>query len=152
MIDQPGFRNRQMSFIHKSYHVTKNDFIHAGEASIHVKNLLKSMNYDSDLVRRVAICGYEAEMNLVMHGGDGQLSVDVSAEKVIVEVADKGPGIPDVELAMQEGYSTARDEYREMGFGAGMGLPNMKKNSDEMSVISEPGNGTQVTMVFFCKG
>lgn len=110
------------------------------------------MNYDSDLVRRVAICGYEAEMNLVMHGGDGQLSVDVSAEKVIVEVADKGPGIPDVELAMQEGYSTARDEYREMGFGAGMGLPNMKKNSDEMSVISEPGNGTQVTMVFFCKG
>ncbi|MFA6012391.1 MAG: ATP-binding protein [Desulfobacteraceae bacterium] len=141
-----------MPSIHKSYHVTKNDFIHAGEASIHVKNLLKSMNYESDLVRRIAICGYEAEMNLVMHGGDGELSVNVSADKVIIEVADKGPGIPDVALAMQEGYSTAKDEYREMGFGAGMGLPNMKKNSDEMSVTSELGHGTNVTMVFYCKG
>ncbi len=141
-----------MSSIQKSYHVAKKDFIHAGEASIHVKNLLKSMNYDSDLVRRVAICGYEAEMNLVMHGGDGQLSVDVSTERVVVEVADNGPGIADVELAMQEGYSTARDEYREMGFGAGMGLPNMKKNSDSMEIRSELGHGTHVTMVFYCKG
>ncbi len=141
-----------MPVIHKSYHVTKNDFIHAGEASIHVKNLLKSLNYDSDLVRRVAICGYEAEMNLVMHGGDGELSVDVSQSKVVIEVTDKGPGIADVELAMQEGYSTAKDEYREMGFGAGMGLPNIKKNSDEMTISSEPGSGTHVTMVFFCKG
>ena len=141
-----------MSSIFKSYHVTKNDFIHAGEASIHVKNLLKSMSYDSDLVRRVAICGYEAEMNLVMHGSDGQLSVDVSTDKIVVEVEDKGPGIIDVELAMQEGYSTAKDEYREMGFGAGMGLPNMKKNSDEMVITSEPGHGTHVTMVFYNKG
>jgi anti-sigma regulatory factor (Ser/Thr protein kinase) len=140
-----------MQSIHKNYHVAKNDFIHAGEASIHVKNLLKSMNYDSDLVRRVAICGYEAEMNLVMHGGDGELSVDVSAVKVVVEVVDNGPGIEDVELAMKEGYSTAKDEYREMGFGAGMGLPNMKKNSDELDIRSELGKGTHVTMVFYCK-
>jgi anti-sigma regulatory factor (Ser/Thr protein kinase) len=140
-----------MSSIKKSYHVAKNDFIHAGEASIHVKNLLKSMNYDQDLVRRVAICGYEAEMNLVMHGGDGQLSVDVNSDRVIVEVSDKGPGIADVELAMQEGYSTAKDEYREMGFGAGMGLPNIKKNSDELVITTEVGDGTHVKMVFYHK-
>ncbi len=141
-----------MTSIHKSYHVAKNDFIHAGEASIHVKNLLKSMNYNQDLVRRVAICGYEAEMNLVMHGGDGELSVDVNSERVILEVADRGPGILDIELAMQEGYSTAKEEYREMGFGAGMGLPNMKKNSDALKITSEPGQGTHVSMTFYNKG
>ncbi|MBU1172517.1 MAG: ATP-binding protein [Proteobacteria bacterium] len=141
-----------MPSIQKTFHVTKNDFIHAGEASIHVKNLLKSLNYVPDLVRRVAICGYEAEMNLVMHGGDGELSVDVNADRIIVDVIDHGQGIADVELAMQEGYSTAKDEYREMGFGAGMGLPNIKKNSDEMVITSEQGNGTHVKMVFFNKG
>lgn len=141
-----------MTSIQKSYHVTKNDFIHAGEASIHVKNLLKSLNYNTDLVRRVAICGYEAEMNLVMHGGDGDLSVDVNTDRIIVDVKDNGQGIADVELAMQEGYSTAKEEYREMGFGAGMGLPNMKKNSDELVVTSSEGKGTHVKMVFFSRG
>lgn len=140
-----------MTSILKSYHVVKNDFIHAGEASIHVKNLLKSLSCDSDLVRRVAICGYEAEMNLVMHGGDGHLSIDVNPERIIVDVVDTGPGIADVELAMKEGFSTAKDEYREMGFGAGMGLPNMKKNSDSMTVKSDVNGGTHVTMVFYCK-
>jgi anti-sigma regulatory factor (Ser/Thr protein kinase) len=140
-----------MASIQKAYHVAKNDFIHAGEASIHVKNLLKSLNYPPDLIRRIAICGYEAEMNLVMHGGDGEFSVDVDADKIVVDVIDHGPGIADVELAMQEGYSTARDEYREMGFGAGMGLPNIKKNSDELVVISENGQGTHVKMVFYNK-
>lgn len=137
-----------MSSIQKSYHVAKNDFIHAGEASIHVKNLLKSMNYDPDLIRRVAICGYEAEMNLVMHGGDGELTVEVNEDRVVVEVVDNGPGILDVGLAMEEGYSTAKDEYREMGFGAGMGLPNIKKNSDELVICTEEGEGTHVKMVF----
>lgn len=140
-----------MTSIQKSYHVAKKDFIHAGEASIHVKNLLKSLNYDTDLIRRVAICGYEAEMNLVMHGGDGELAVDLNEHRVMVEVTDHGPGIPDVDLAMQEGYSTASDEYREMGFGAGMGLPNIKKNSDELVICTKEGQGTQVKMVFFNK-
>jgi anti-sigma regulatory factor (Ser/Thr protein kinase) len=140
-----------MPSIQKNYHVTKNDFIHAGEASIHVKNLLKSMNFDPDLVRRVAICGYEAEMNLVMHGGDGELTVEVKADQVVIDVKDNGPGIADLELAMQEGYSTARDEFREMGFGAGMGLPNIKKNSDELVIISDVGQGTHVKMVFYNK-
>lgn len=141
-----------MPSIQKSYHVAKNDFIHAGEASIHVKNLLKSLNYNQDLVRRIAICGYEAEMNLVMHGGDGELSVDVNEQRVVVDVVDHGQGIKDVDLAMQEGYSTASDEYREMGFGAGMGLPNIKKNSDELVICTEEGQGTHVKMVFYNNG
>ena len=127
----------------------KNDFVKAGEASINVKNLLKSMNCNTDLIRRVAICGYEAEMNLVMHGGDGELSVDIDSERIIIVVSDTGPGIEDTELALTVGYSTAKDEYREMGFGAGMGLPNMEKNSDEMFIESLQGYGTRVQMRFF---
>ena len=140
-----------MSSICKSYSVVKNDFVKAGEASINVKNLLKSTNYNTDMIRRVAICGYEAEMNLVMHGGDGELSVDINSERIIIIVSDTGPGIEDTELALTVGFSTAKDEYREMGFGAGMGLPNIKKNADEMTLESEPGNGTKVTMIFYVK-
>lgn len=140
-----------MSSICKSYCVVKNDFVKAGEASINVKNLLKSTNYNTDMIRRVAICGYEAEMNLVMHGGDGELSVDINSERIIIIVSDTGPGIEDTELALTVGFSTAKDEYREMGFGAGMGLPNIKKNADEMTLESEPGNGTKVTMIFYVK-
>ncbi|WP_300674980.1 ATP-binding protein [Desulfoluna sp.] len=141
-----------MNRLRRTYPVRHGDFIHAGEASIHVKNTLKSLSYCPDLVRRVAICGYEAEMNLVMHGGDGVLTVVIAADEIRLEVADTGPGIENTELAMQEGYSTARDEYREMGFGAGMGLPNMKRNSDEITVDSSPGQGTAVTMVFSVGG
>ncbi len=140
-----------MSSICKSYSVVKNDFVKAGEASINVKNLLKSTNYNTDMIRRVAICGYEAEMNLVMHGGDGELSVDINSKRIIIIVSDTGPGIEDTELALTVGFSTAKDEYREMGFGAGMGLPNIKKNADEMTLESEPGNGTKVTMIFYVK-
>lgn len=140
-----------MSSICKRYSVVKNDFVKAGEASINVKNLLKSMNCNTDIIRRVAICGYEAEMNLVMHGGDGELSVDINSERIIIIVSDTGPGIEDTELALTVGYSTAKDEYREMGFGAGMGLPNIKKNADEMTLESEPGKGTVVTMIFDVK-
>lgn len=140
-----------MSSICKRYSVVKNDFVKAGEASINVKNLLKSMNCNTDIIRRVAICGYEAEMNLVMHGGDGELSVDINSERIIIIVSDTGPGIEDTELALTVGYSTAKDEYREMGFGAGMGLPNIKKNADEMTLESEPGKGTVVTMIFEVK-
>ncbi len=141
-----------MNLLRRTYPVREGDFIHAGEASIHVKNTLKSLNYNQDIVRRVAICGYEAEMNMVMHGGDGVLKVMISPDMIRLKVEDSGPGIEDTELAMQEGYSTARDEFREMGFGAGMGLPNMKRNSDELFVDSAPGRGTAVTMWFTVAG
>jgi anti-sigma regulatory factor (Ser/Thr protein kinase) len=106
------------------------------------------MDFDPQLIRRLAICGYEGEMNVVMHGGDGQLSIEIDTGQLIVEISDNGPGIEDIEKAMQAGFSTASDEHREMGFGAGMGLPNMKKNSDEITVDSTKGQGTWVRMVF----
>jgi anti-sigma regulatory factor (Ser/Thr protein kinase) len=107
------------------------------------------MDFDPRLIRRVAICGYESEMNVVMHGGDGSLSIEVDLDKLTLEISDDGPGIEDIELAMQAGYSTANDDHREMGFGAGMGLPNMKKNSDQIHIESKKGQGTVVQMIFF---
>ena len=133
----------------KSFYIKGRDFIRAGEASINVQNLLKSIDFDSRLIRRVAICGYESEMNVVMHGGDGSLSLEVDTDKLILEISDDGPGIEDIDLAMQAGYSTANDDHREMGFGAGMGLPNMKKNSDQICIESNKNQGTVVRMIFF---
>jgi anti-sigma regulatory factor (Ser/Thr protein kinase) len=138
-----------MSLLKKSFRIKGRDFIRAGEASINVQNLLKSMDYDSRLIRRVAICGYEGEMNAVMHGGDGSLCVEIDTDRLLLEVSDDGPGIEDIDLAMKAGYSTANDDYREMGFGAGMGLPNMKKNSDQLHIESSKGQGTVVRMIFF---
>jgi anti-sigma regulatory factor (Ser/Thr protein kinase) len=138
-----------MSLIKKCFHIRSRDFIRAGEASINVQNLLKSMDYDSRLIRRIAICGYESEMNAVMHGGDGSLCVEVDTDRLILEVSDDGPGIEDIDLAMKAGFSTANDDHREMGFGAGMGLPNMKKNSDQLHIESSKGQGTVVRMIFF---
>ena len=138
-----------MSLLKKSFRIKARDFIRAGEASINVQNLLKSMDYDSRLIRRVAICGYEGEMNAVMHGGDGSLCVEIDTDRLILEVSDDGPGIEDIDLAMKAGYSTANDNYREMGFGAGMGLPNMKKNSDQIHIESKKDQGTVVRMIFF---
>jgi serine/threonine-protein kinase RsbT len=138
-----------MSGLKKSFHIKARDFNRAGEASINVQNFLKSMNFDPGLIRRIAICGYEGEMNAVMHGGDGALSIELDSDKLVLEISDDGYGIEDIELAMQAGFSTAADEDREMGFGAGMGLPNMKKNSDRITVQSEKGQGTQVQMIFF---
>jgi serine/threonine-protein kinase RsbT len=136
----------------KNFHIKAKDFMRAGEASIKVQNLLKSMDFDPGLIRRIAICGYEGEMNAVMHGGDGLMEVEIDADKIILEISDTGPGIKDIKLAMQTGFSTASDADREMGFGAGMGLPNMKKNSDKISIDSEEGNGTRVQMIFFRNG
>ena len=138
-----------MSKLKKSFHIKARDFIRAGEASINVQNLLKSMSFDSRLIRRIAICGYEGEMNAVMHGGDGNLSVEIDTDQLTLEISDDGPGIEDIELAMQAGYSTANDDHREMGFGAGMGLPNMKKNSDQIHIASQKNHGTVVRMIFF---
>ena len=138
-----------MSGLKKSFHIKARDFIRAGEASINVQNILKSMNFEPKLIRRIAICGYEGEMNAVMHGGDGRLTIEIDSDKLVLEVRDDGPGIEDIDKAMQAGFSTAADEHREMGFGAGMGLPNMEKNSDQIFVESEKGQETKVRMVFF---
>ena len=138
-----------MSGLKKSFHIKARDFNRAGEASINVQSFLKSMNFDAKLIRRIAICGYEGEMNAVMHGGDAKLFVEIDSDKVVLEISDDGNGIEDIDLAMQAGFSTANDNHREMGFGAGMGLPNMKKNSDQITVQSEKGQGTQVRMIFF---
>jgi serine/threonine-protein kinase RsbT len=138
-----------MAALKKNYYIKSRDFIRAGEASIKIQSLLKSLNFDPKLIRRVAICGYEGEMNVVMHGGDGSLSFAINTGELVMEISDDGPGIVDIEKAMQKGFSTASDEHREMGFGAGMGLPNMKKNADDIIVESEEGQGTRVRMVFF---
>ncbi|UCF91209.1 MAG: ATP-binding protein [Desulfobacterales bacterium] len=137
-----------MSVLKKCFHVKKRDFISAGEASINIQNILKSMQIDPKLIRRIAICGYEGEMNVVMHGGDGMVCAEINTDNIVLDISDNGPGIEDIRLAMQKGYSTATDEYREMGFGAGMGLPNMEKNADLFTIESEKGKGTRVRMVF----
>ena len=116
-----------MSAIHLRYEVPGDDFTRAGEASGAVKKRLKALGYNSDAIRRVAIAMYEAEINMVIHAEGGYCDVDIYPDRVEVLLADKGPGIPDVEKAMQAGFSTAPDNVRNLGFGAGMGLPNIKK-------------------------
>jgi anti-sigma regulatory factor (Ser/Thr protein kinase) len=137
-----------MSAFKKNFNIKKRDFIRAGEASINVQNILKSLNMDQKLIRRIAICGYEGEMNVVMHGGDGILMVEIDTGKINLDISDNGDGIENIELAMQKGYSTATEEHREMGFGAGMGLPNMEANADLLKIESEKGKGTVVHMEF----
>lgn len=126
------------------YHVLGKDFSNAGKVSTSIKDTLKRMGINPAVVRRVAIVSYEAEMNLVMYATRGKMSLSVSLDAVILKVDDEGPGIPDIPLAMQEGYSTATPEMREMGFGAGMGLPNIRKNADEFDISSEVGRGTSL--------
>ena len=129
------------------YEIEGKDFRNAGRVSSKVKDILKELGFDPDFVRRVAIASYEAEMNVVCHAEKGTLHVAILPEALKIVVEDQGPGIPDIELAMQEGYSTAPPEIREMGFGAGMGLPNMKKNTDELNIVSTVGKGTVVEMI-----
>ena len=135
-----------MSTIHLTYDVPGDDFTRAGEASSDVKGVLKKLGLSPQVVRKVAIAMYEGEINMVIHGGGGQITVEVAADAVTMNLVDHGPGIRDISLAMQEGWSTAPEEVRNLGFGAGMGLPNMKKYSDEMEVVSEVGVGTTVNM------
>jgi serine/threonine-protein kinase RsbT len=135
--------------IHLVYHVSPDDFTRAGEASSDVKSKLKQMGVAPEAVRKVAIAMYEGEINMVIHAEGGNIDVTVSPEEIVMVLADKGPGIPDIELAMQAGYSTAPDNVRALGFGAGMGLPNMKKYSDEMDIRTEIGVGTTVIMKVF---
>jgi serine/threonine-protein kinase RsbT len=126
------------------YKVLGRDFSNAGKVSTSIKDTLKRLGINPGVVRRVAIISYEAEMNLVMYATRGKVELSVSPEAVALSIEDEGPGIPDVNLAMQEGYSTATAEMREMGFGAGMGLPNIKKNADEFNISSEVGRGTRL--------
>lgn len=129
-----------------TYVVSSEDFTRAGEASSDVKSKLKQMGVDPGVVRKVAISMYEGEINMVIHADGGTIDVSISPEEIVMVLKDKGPGIEDIERAMQAGYSTAPDKVRSLGFGAGMGLPNMKKYSDTMKVESELGVGTTVTM------
>ena len=130
-----------------NYTVSPDDFTRAGEASSNVKRKLKQIGVPPDVVRRTAIAMYEGEINMVIHANGGRITVTIGPEDITIVLADIGPGIPDVEKAMQAGYSTAPDNIRNLGFGAGMGLPNMNKYSDEMTIDSVPGVGTTVTMV-----
>ncbi|MCL2539575.1 MAG: anti-sigma regulatory factor [Oscillospiraceae bacterium] len=128
------------------YSVCGDDFLHAGEASVDVKGRLKLMGIPAEAIRRAVIALYEAEINLVIHAHGGEIEVGVTPDAVRMRVEDSGPGIEDVSLAMKEGFSTATDEIRDLGFGAGMGLPNMKKHADEFSIESAPGVGTKISM------
>lgn len=136
-----------MEALHLSYEVAGGDLSRAGEASSSVKQTLRRLGYDSDTIRRVSVCMYEGEINMVIHADGGTASVDVGLDAVTITLTDHGPGIPDVEQAMRAGFTTAGDSVRDLGFGAGMGLPNMKKYSDSMTVDSTVGVGTTVTMV-----
>ena len=130
-----------------TYDISAVDFTRAGEASSDVKRKLKQMGVSPDAIRKVAIAMYEGEINMVIHAKGGVITVEITPEKIKMILADVGPGIPDVKLAMQAGYSTAPDEIRSLGFGAGMGLPNMKKYSDSMDIDTRIGEGTTITMV-----
>lgn len=135
-----------MKPIVKRYEVEAGDFAHAGEAASKVKAALKRLGYNPDLIRRIAIAMYEGEINMVIHANGGYAQVEIYPDRVEVLLEDTGPGIADVDQAMQEGFSTAPAEVRSMGFGAGMGLPNIKKYTDAMRIESKVGVGTKVYM------
>ena len=128
------------------YEVDGTDFTVAGECSSKVKKTLKQLGFDPEVIRRVAISMYEGEINMVIHANGGSIDVEITPEKIVAILKDNGPGIPDLKKAMQEGFSTASNTVRELGFGAGMGLPNMKKYTDNMEIDTVIGVGTKVTL------
>jgi len=130
-----------------TFDIQGGDFTHAGFPSSEVKKVLKQLNIDGKTIKRIVIALYEAEVNVVAHAWKGVITVEIDENKITSVLEDEGPGIPDIDLAMQAGYSTASKKVRDMGFGAGMGLPNMKKNTDELVIESEVGVGTKVKMV-----
>jgi serine/threonine-protein kinase RsbT len=135
-----------MEPIKLNYHVEGGDLVGAGEASSKMKLTLKKLDLPPDVVRRCSICMYEGEINMVIHADGGDADVEIALDHITLRLADAGPGIPDIEQAMEEGFSTAGELARDLGFGAGMGLPNMKRYADEMSIESTVGVGTTVTM------
>lgn len=138
-----------MSPIILNYTVPGDDFTRAGEASSDIKNKLKQMGISPDVVRNVAIATYEGEINTVIHADGGTITVTIDSEAITIVIQDTGKGIPDISLAMQAGFTTAPDDVRSLGFGAGMGLPNMKKYSDDFDIQSTVGVGTTVTMKMY---
>jgi len=130
------------------FEIKGSNFGSAGKVSTEIKEILQEIGIDPSIIRRAAIATYEAEMNVVMYANRGTLSLTVTPKNLHIRLDDEGSGIEDINLAMQEGYSTATDEMREMGFGAGMGLPNIKKNSDEFKISSVPGKGTSLEIIF----
>jgi anti-sigma regulatory factor (Ser/Thr protein kinase) len=138
-----------MSF---EYKVLGGDFTHAGYASSQVKKMLKQLGVDNTVIKRVVVCLYEAEVNIVAHAWDGIISIILDADTVFMKLTDNGPGIANIEQAMQKGFSTASPEVREMGFGAGMGLPNISANADRFLITSEPGSGTTLEITINLNG
>ena len=138
-----------MSALKWTYEVDGSDFTRAGEASSNVKKKLRALGVPSDVIRKVSIALYEGEINMVIHANGGVIDVEMSPDRITMVLKDTGKGIPDIDKAMQAGYSTAADEVRSLGFGAGMGLLNMKKNTDEMRIESTVGVGTTVYMTVY---
>ena len=128
------------------FDVDGENFSSAGEALVEMKKRLRQLGFSPDVIRRVSIAMYEGEINMVIHADGGVADVEVKPNEIVIVLEDHGPGIADVNLAMQEGYSTAKDNIRQLGFGAGMGLPNMKKYTDYMNIETELGVGTKITM------
>jgi anti-sigma regulatory factor (Ser/Thr protein kinase) len=129
------------------FEVDDEDFSLAGRASSELKRVLGRLGIGPETVRRASIAMYEGEINMVIHAGGGIAEAEIEKDRVVLTLSDGGPGIPDISLAMTEGWSTAPERYRELGFGAGMGLPNMRRNCDEFEIESEAGAGTRVRMV-----
>ena len=128
------------------YDVMGGDFTSAGNASVQAKKALRQLGFDPDIIRRVSIAMYEGEINMVIHANGGSADIIVYDDAIEIVLTDNGPGIPDIDLAMQEGYSTAPDNIRSLGFGAGMGLPNMKRHTDDIKITTKLGVGTTITM------
>jgi serine/threonine-protein kinase RsbT len=144
MMEDPSFQ--------QEFPIRGGDFSRGGEVSCEVKDLLKELGLSPEVVRRTAIASYEAEMNVIMYAEEGRLALSVTPRKIKIVIEDKGPGIKNIELAMREGYSTATPEMREMGFGAGMGLPNIKKNTDKFRISTKVGRGTKLEMTIMTDG
>jgi len=136
----------------ETFRIVGNDFEHGGEAAARVKAILKQLGFPTDAIRRLSIANFEAEMNVIMYADEAEMELAVLPDAVRVTFADRGPGIPDIEWAMQEGNSTATPEMRARGFGAGLGLPNIKRNSDEFSISSTVKVGTTIRYVVYANG
>ena len=135
-----------MEHLHLEYEVDGNNFISAGQATENVKFCLKGLGVNPQDIRRIAIAMYEGEINMVIHANGGKAIVDIYMDKIVVQLVDTGTGIANIDQAMQPGFSTASDSVRSLGFGAGMGLPNMRKYTDEFDIQSIPGEGTKITL------
>ena len=138
--------NKKLSYC---FDVDGANFTSAGEASVKVKKRLREAGFDPETIRRVSIAMYEGEINMVIHAGGGKAEVVIEEDRIVIILTDEGPGLADIEQAMQEGFSTAPDNIRSLGFGAGMGLPNMKRYTDEMVIESRLGKGTKITMTVY---